>query len=51
MIMSHSTDLKMSHFQCAIIPLYKGGHYGRKGHYYNEDEGAEESTGNPQRNK
>ena len=44
MIMSHYTDLEMSHSKHGIIPLVKGGYYGRKGHYHNEQEGIHKNT-------
>ena len=45
MIMSHYTDLEMSHSKHGIIPLAKGGYYGREGHYHNEQEGIYKNTG------
>jgi len=51
MIMSHYTNLEMSHSKCAIMPQLEGGYYGRKGHYHNEQEGIQKSTGYIQHNK
>jgi len=44
MVMSYSTNLKMSYSKVAIISLFGGGYYGRKGRLYGHAGGIEEAA-------
>ena len=51
MIMSYLANLEMSYSRVAIIVSFKGGFYGRKGHYHGYTGGVKESAHSPQGNR